>query len=72
MSLILNENLKRLFDVVKIEQVPEDFRKRCERVEELIQRMKPHGNLGSTQVLAMMAEQRIHRLTTGKGCCDDR
>ena len=58
MSEMLKENLKRLFGVKDIEQVPEDFRERCERVEQLIEKMNRHGSLISTQVLAVMAEQR--------------
>jgi len=56
-SDILDSNLKAMFDVERIEQVPEEVRRRCERVEKRIRRVKPYGDLASTQALAVICEQ---------------
>ncbi len=60
-SEILLSNLRMVFDVERNEQIPADVLVRCERVEELLQRVKPEGSFGSTQVLALLLEQREHK-----------
>jgi len=57
MSRELEQNLKTMFDVEDVALVPKEVRRRCERVEELVNRVKPYGGLNSTQALAIICEQ---------------
>jgi len=51
MEFQLQSNLETMMGC-PIDQIPEGLVGRCERVKELIKRVKPYGGLMSTQVLA--------------------